>query len=286
MATENLSLEAIELTDNMQTSMLQKMNGNMNKIDTAYGQLRDLLLARTGKDNLKDAIEYVEQLVNAQDATITPDKVFNGYVGYNGLERIEGTGLSTTTTGSASQLLSGKTLYDNFGSLVTGTMTNKANTSTSATGSVSGSNYMLRIPTNGYYATNSYLTRDKSDVLNDMGITPIPTINVSLTGNYASSTYIKGHGAAINNDGVLVIWAVPNTTSYEHICFTATSLGAGAKSMGWDISNFDTADPAGVVYACTVSGLSGYNTINITLNASTANSTYDYTQVDVTLTAS
>lgn len=281
MATENLSLEAIELTDNMQTSLLQKMNGNMIKIDTAYGQLRDLLLARTGKDNLKDAIEYVEQLVNAQDATITADKVFNGYVGYNGLERIEGTALSSTTTGSASELLSGKTLYANSGSLITGTMTNKANTSTSATGSVSGSNYMLRIPTNGYYATNSYLTRAKSEVLNDMGIAPIPTINVSCD---ASTTYVSSYGAGINKEGVLVIWVMTGSTSYEHVYFYSSSI-VGTKGFGWDISAWDTNDPVGC-YACTVNGLGSYSTINANLKYNSVNSTYDYVRLDVTITAS
>lgn len=283
MATENLNLEAIELTDNMQTSLLQKMNGNMNKIDTAYGQLRDLLLARTGKDNLKDAIEYVEQLVNAQDATITPDKVFNGYVGYNGLERIEGTALATKSTGTGSHLLSGKIMYDSYGNLITGYMTNKANTSTSATGSVSGNNYMLRIPASGYYDTSSYLVRDKSTVISDLGVNQIPTFSYSVTGSYSS--YIGDYGAGIDSSGWLVIFAKSTSTSYEHISFNAKSI-VGTKGNGWDVTNYDTGDPIAAVYACAISGVSGYSRFNITFDASDVNSSYDYVLVDITITAS
>lgn len=284
MATENLNLEVIELTDNMQTSLLQKMNGNFGKIDTAYGQLRDLLLARTGKDNLKDAIEYVEQLVNAQDATITADKVFNGYVGYSGLERVEGTALATPSVGNAASLLDGSKLYDSSGNLITGTMANKSGNSLTAVGSVSGSNYRLRIPTAGYYATNSYLVRDRSTVISDLGVTAIPTISVTLTGDYSS--YVPNYGAGINKGGVLVIWAKSSTSSYEHISFNASSIGAGSTNLGWGVTSYDTGDPIAAVYACTVINLRGYTTINITLDASDIDSGNDYVQVDVTLTAS
>lgn len=286
MATENLNLEAIELTDNMQTSLLQKMNGNFTKIDTAYGQLKDLLLAKTGKDNLKDAIEYVDQLVNAHDATITADKVLNGYVGYSGQGRIEGTALSKATSGVSTDLMQGKTLYNDNGELVTGNMpTTTAGTYIPTSDYVvTAGTYRLGVLTSGYYEKGAYLGRPTSTVLNDMGVTAIPTINVTLTGDYSS--YVSSYGAGINKSGVLVIWAKSSTSSYEHISFNASSIGAGSTSLGWGVTSYDTSDPIAAVYACTVNGLSGYTTINITLNASDIDSSNDYVQVDVTLTAS
>ena len=102
MSTTNLGLDTIETTDSIQNAFLTKMNSNMQKLDNAYGLLKAKLLQKTGKNNLNDAINYIDQLVNAQDATITADKVFNGYVGYKGLQRIVGTALATASTGSAS----------------------------------------------------------------------------------------------------------------------------------------------------------------------------------------
>ena len=56
MVTPNLNLETIDLTDNMQTSLLEKMNSNFVKIDNAYDTLKNALLQKTGKDNLEDII--------------------------------------------------------------------------------------------------------------------------------------------------------------------------------------------------------------------------------------
>lgn len=282
MATENLNLEAIEPTDNMQTSLLQKMNGNFGKIDTAYGQLRDLLLARTGKNNLKDAIEYVDQLVNAQDGTITPDKVVKGYVGYRQFERIEGTAFGETTNGTSADLISGKTLYTNSGELVEGNILNKDGLNVEFVGSLNGDNYQIQIPENGYYTTETSLVRAKSDLYADLGITPMPTINVTCD---ASTTYIAGYGAGINKDGTMAIWAMTASTGYEHVCFYPTSIGIGTQGYGWNITAWDTGDPVGC-YACTVTGLTSYSTINITLKYNTVQSTYDYVRLDVTITAS
>lgn len=282
MATENLDLEKIELVDNIQTSLLEKMNGNFEKIDTAYKQLKDLLIAKTGKDNLAEAIGYVDELVNAQDGTITADKVFSGYVGYKGKERIVGTALATASTGNASQLLNGQKLYNSSGGLVTGIMTNKGGTSTAANGSVSGSDYRLQIPTNGYYSTVSYLTRPKASVLSDLGVKEIPTINVTCD---MDTNTISSYGAGINKSGVLVIWAMTANTNYEHIYFYPQSIGIGTKGIGWDITAWDTSDPI-ACYACTVTGVGNYSTINVNLVYDTANSSYDYLKVNVTITGS
>ena len=135
MSTTNLGLDTIETTDSIQNAFLTKMNSNMQKLDNAYGLLKAHLIQKTGKNNLEEAIEYIDMLVNAQDGTITADKVFNGYVGYKGLQRIVGTALATASTGSAPHLLSGKKLYDSSGNLITGTMPNKHETTQDAYGS-------------------------------------------------------------------------------------------------------------------------------------------------------
>lgn len=282
MATPNLGLETIQLSDNMQTSLIEKMNGNISKIDSAYKQLKDLLLEKTGKDNLMDAINYVEKLVNAQDATITADKIFKGYTGYKGLEKITGTALPTKTDLTEEFALTGLKFYDNEGTLHTGTMTDLSNRSRAGNASVSGDNYRLAIPTTGYYDTKSYLTRPKTSVLSDLGVIPMPTINVTCD---ASTSYISDYGAGINNEGVLVMWAMTASTTYEHVYFYPSSIGIGTKGVGWEIISWDTSDPL-ACYACTVTGLSGYSAINVNLKYNSVNSSYDYTRLDVTITGS
>ena len=284
MATENLKLEEIALSDNIKTSMLEKMNNNFEKIDEAYNYLVEHLLEKTGKTTLSEAIAYVDKLVNAQDGTITANKVFNGYVGYNKLQRIVGTALATASTGSASQLLNGKTLYNNAGTLITGTMADKSGVQQSASATTSGDNYVLKIPVDGYYTTGSWLTRPKTAVISDLGIKTMPNINVTLSGT--NSSYISGYGAGINQDGVLVIWAMCSGTANEHVSFSNSSIGAGTIGDGWNITAYDTGDPVNVPHACTITGLGSYSTINITLNASTRDTTYDYIGLAVTLTAS
>lgn len=110
-----------------------------------------------------------------------------------------------------------------------------------------------------------------------------PTINVTLSGDY--SGYISGYGAGIDQNGTLIIWAMSNTTSYEAISFSVSSI-IGTQGNGWGITAFDTSNPASVPYACTITGLSSYTTLNITLNADTRNGSYDYTGISVTVTGS
>lgn len=287
MATKNLGLEPIELSDDIKTSMLIKMNENFEKIDEAYETLKTHLLAKTGKTTLSAAIDYVDQLVNANDATATTDKIFKGYTAYKGLTKLTGTALSTTTTVAAGEILTGKTCYNNAGTLITGTMVSKAGVQQAASSTISGNNYVLKIPVAGYYTTGSWLTRAKTSVISDLGIKVTPTINVTLTGGSTALTgYISGYGAAIDNNGVLVIWAMSNSTAYEHIYFVNSSIGAGTIGNGWNITSWATGDPASVPYACTVTGLGSYSTINVGLYARNNNTSYDYVQIDVTLTAS
>lgn len=267
MSTTNLGLDTIETTDSIQNAFLTKMNSNMQKLDNAYGLLKTKLLDVTDKSDINEAIDSFNTMVT-QVASLTT----------------EVNTLTSVGTASASDMLNGKTALVQ-GQTVTGIMANKAGTSSVANGSVSGDNYRLQIPSNGYYDTSSYLSRTKANVLTDLGVTVMPTINVTLSGSYTS--YISGYGAGVNKDGVLVIWAMSNSTAYEHVSFTLSSMSTGlAIDDGWDITSYDTADPTSVPHACTVTGLSDKSTINITLSAGSVSSSYDYVKLAVTITAS
>ena len=256
MSTTNLQLESIELTDNMQTSFLDKMNNNFNKIDEAYGKLKEGLLKQTGKETLNEAINYIDGLANEKNElqievnelkseldrlvslgdAIETDIKSNKKAVVQGIE-ITGTAFSEITTATSNDIVSGKTAYDNEGNLITG------------------------------------------------NIKKMPNINITLTGNSTYMGYISGYGAGIDKDGRIIIWAMSNSTSYENINFVASSIGAGKVASGFGISSHDTGNAANVPHACIVAELSDYDTINITLNASTVNSSYDYVTLQVTLTA-
>lgn len=112
----------------------------------------------------------------------------------------------------------------------------------------------------------------------------MPEINVTLTGSQVNQ--IGGYGAGINQNGELVIWAMSKNISYEHIRFSVGTLNAGTRAEGWYTTNFDTSDPMNTPYACTVTGLVDYNTIDIELNAKGINSTLDYVEIAVSITVS
>lgn len=256
MNTTNLQLETIELTDNMQTSLLNKMNNNFSKIDEAYGTLKDGLLSKTGKQTISEAINYVGNLSNEINILNTEINTLNSIGNAkssdikNGLtalvqgKKITGTAFNTTTTATSGDIVSGKTAYDNNGNLITGTLITET-------------------------------------------IKKMPTINVELTGSNSTYVgYISGYGAGIDQNGNLVIWAMSSSTSYEHINFDNVSIGAGTINDGWNITSFNDSDPVNLPHACTIIGLSEYSTINVTLNVKAINGTKDYIKVEVTLTGS
>lgn len=121
----------------------------------------------------------------------------------------------------------------------------------------------------------------QGNLITGTGGVVIPKVNITLTGTNAS--YISAYGYGFDANKRLVIWAKSNSTAYEHIYFVASSI-IGTAEYGWGISSYDTSDPAEVPHACTVTGLENYTTLNITLNASTINSSYDRVQLDVTIT--
>ena len=117
-------------------------------------------------------------------------------------------------------------------------------------------------------------------------IKAMPTIKYTNTVTTATSGKVQG-GAGING-GTLVIWGMvtDGTTAWEHVSFVNTSIGAGTLGVGWNITKFDTSDPVDVPYACTITGLSGYSNIDVRVHFGNPNTTYDYVEAQVTLTAS
>ena len=79
---------------------------------------------------------------------------------------------TSDATATSAQILSGVTAYVAAGK-VTGTMANKAGTSTSANGSLDAPNSMVRlqIPLNGYYDTSAYLYISYAALASILGIT-------------------------------------------------------------------------------------------------------------------
>ena len=209
MATPNLNLQEIELTDNLRTDFVNKINNNMSILDERYGQLVEGLLERTNQTNIEDALNSLDGLYDVSNATAT-----------------------------AEDIAKDKTAYIN-GGLATGTLLKRQ------------------------------------------------TINVELTGSNSTQVgYVSGYGAGTDQNGNLVIWAMSNTASYEHINFVDTSIGAGTAGNGWNITTgFDTSDAVDIPHACTITGLSEYDTINITLNVNGVDGTDDYITIEVTLTA-
>ena len=266
MATPNLNLQEIKLNDKLKTDFIEKINNNMQVIDEKYGELKNTVLEKTKQPTLESAVAYIDKLVDANDATVTSDKIFNGYVGYNGLERVVGTALPQSTTAQSHLIKNGYTAYDNNGNLITGTGWAQTTNAT---------------PNDVVMSTTAYSSN--GELIVGTAVRQM-LINVSLTGTNAS--YISGCGAGIDHMGNLVIWAMSNSTAYEHINFVATSIGVGTAGSGFGITAFDTSDPSAVPHACVVTGVGIANAFNVTLNASALNSSYDYVTLQVTVTAS
>lgn len=260
MSTTNLGLEEINLNDTINGTMLEKINDNMQKVDDKYGKLKKSLLKQTGKETLEEAIAYIQTLANHVEF------------------------LNSSGDAVASNILSGKKAVVK-GQVITGTIPSQgAQTITPSTAN--------KTIASGRYLSGTQTIQGDANLVAENIVAGVsifgvagtvkkqPTINITNNSNASSC------GAGINQDGTLVIWAMSSSTSYEHISFYPLSIGIGTKGYGWEITSFDTSDPASVPHACTITDLSEYSVINIELSDKTSSSSYDYYQLNVTVTGS
>lgn len=132
--TPNLDLEMIEVTDNIKTTFLNKLNSNNEKIDSAYKVLVDNLLENTNKDNLTDAVEEVNnsytriaELEQELASTITSkDSIINDL--NSEINRLNSIGNATS-----SDIVTGKTAYVQ-GEEITGELTKLPNVNITLSG--------------------------------------------------------------------------------------------------------------------------------------------------------
>ena len=268
MNTANLNLEKINLDDTINGTMLEKTNNNMQKIDDKYGELKDALLKQTGKNTLTEAITYIQ--------TLADNIAF----------------LNSSGNASSSQILAGKEAVVK-GTVITGTIPSRgAQTIIPGTSNktISSCYYLSGTQTiqgdANLIASNIISGKSIFGVAGNAKKQTIINVTLDSSANSTYAGYISGYGAGIDHNGTLVIWAMSSTTSYEHINFVNTSIGIGTIGNGWNITSHDTADSVNTPHACTITGLSAYDTINVILKPTAVNSSYDYVTIQVTVTGS
>lgn len=270
MSTTNLNLEEIVLTDTIKGTMLEKINNNMKKIDEKYGEFKKALLEQTGKETLEEVIAYVQTLEN--------------YVEF----------LNSSGDATASQILSGKKAVVK-GQVITGTIPSQsAQTITPSTAdkTIASGRYLSGTQTikgdANLIAENIVSGKSIFGVAGSYSVKKQPAINVTLdsSANSTYAGYINGYGAGIDNNGNLVIWAMSNTENYENINFVNTSIKIGTIGVGWNITSHGAYASASTPHACTITGLSAYDVINVTLKPTAVSGTYDYVTIQVTVTGS
>lgn len=140
-------------------------------INDGVGLIYDLPLynyqtSSSGVQNLNDIRSIKSSLLGGATFSVEGNDVFVIYKDSGGdvVKKKLGSLDPATLTATQSDVLSGKLFGGaNSDTALTGTMTNKSNSSSTAVVELSGANIRMKIPTNAYYNTNSYLTRSASD---------------------------------------------------------------------------------------------------------------------------
>ncbi len=108
---------------------------------------------------------------------------------------------------------------------------------------------------------------------------------LSFSGTYATSTYFTQADCtwACNSNGeIILIIRGGTSTAYENIIFTLVSAPTGV-AIKTGSSSWDTSNPTQQYYGCVLTGVT--QKVNIAVNLSAVNSTYDYVQCALTVTA-
>lgn len=107
---------------------------------------------------------------------------------------------------------------------------------------------------------------------------------LTITGTYASSTYYTAAECRMgcNKNGDLFITIQGGTSaSYENVYFTSVSVPSGVSFVGQPNYQY-TSGAVGQYYTAIFTGVTAK--VNVSINLSAVNSTYDYVQADVTIT--
>lgn len=108
--------------------------------------------------------------------------------------------------------------------------------------------------------------------------------SITYTGTYATSTYfnVTGSFATITDDDRLIIIMQGGTsTAYENIYFSVASKPTNVTFVGQSIYNYASAS-TGQYYCAIFKGIT--KSVNIAIDMSSVNATYDYVTASVTIT--
>ena len=145
---------------------------------------------------------------------------------------------------------------------------------------------------NGYDTgyNNGYNIGYNAGYESNPGIIPLITNDTSIvpTGTYATSSYYNtSYGVKVGymrNGDILVSMRAGSSVSYESLYFKLVSAPSGVTITESHTTNSNNiTGSAGLIYACVISGLKTNATMAIGM--ASRDSTYDYTQCDITITA-
>ena len=137
-------------------------------------------------------------------------------------------------------------------------------------------------------ATDSFATMAANVGLIKGGLERLVSNDESIvpTGTYADSTYYDTtYGVAVGycpDGSVLISMKSGTSTAYENLNFTLSAAPEGVAIQASD-TDYDTADPAGNLYVCRLTGITAPVTISIAMDARDA--TDDYVTCAITVTA-
>ncbi len=209
----------------------------------------------------------------------------------------KGGGIDTSDANAvAGDILVTKSAYVND-EKVDGSMPNRAGDTACLASSVSGTTLKLRA-SDGYrdgsddnvtITDADFIAANIKNAVNIFGLAgnydPNLAGSLSIAGTYASATYYTAANCYLTSDpanGIVVLVMRSGTsTGYEHIIFSEVSTPAGVTMLAdSDSSPGSTSDAAQSYFCCVFTGVTGK--LNVSVNLSAVNSTYDTVTASIT----